>query len=165
MGLALTEALLVGNPIIANVTGGMQDQMRFEFEDGKWVDFDADFPSNHRGTIKKHGEWAFPVYPTSRNLVGSPLTPYIWDDLCRAEDAAEQIMAVYSLSKEERKARGLKGMEWALGQEAGFTSEIQANRIIEAFTTLFNTWQPREKFELIDVNSYPDRVINHKIIY
>ena len=164
-GLALTEALLVGNPIIANVTGGMQDQMRFEFEDGKWVDFDADFPSNHRGTIKKHGEWAFPVYPTSRNLVGSPLTPYIWDDLCRAEDAAEQIMAVYSLSKEERKARGLKGMEWALGQEAGFTSEIQANRIIEAFTTLFNTWQPREKFELIDVNSYPDRVINHKIIY
>ncbi len=30
-GLSLTEVLLVGNPIIANVTGGMQDQMRFEF--------------------------------------------------------------------------------------------------------------------------------------
>jgi len=61
-GLSLTEALLVGNPIIANVTGGMQDQMRFEFEDGTWIDFDADFPSNHRGTYSKHGEWAFPVY-------------------------------------------------------------------------------------------------------
>ena len=29
-GLTLTEAMLSGTPIIANVTGGMQDQMRFE---------------------------------------------------------------------------------------------------------------------------------------
>lgn len=164
-GLSLTEALLVGNPIIANVTGGMQDQMRFEFEDGTWIDFDADFPSNHRGTIKKHGEWAFPVYPTSRSIVGSPPTPYIYDDRCEAEDAAKQIMAVYSLSKEERKAKGAKGREWALGDEAGFTGEYQGKRIIEAFNTLFSTWKPREKFELIDANEVKDRVINHKLLY
>jgi len=164
-GLSLTEAMLVGNPIIANVTGGMQDQMRFEFEDGTWIDFDADFPSNHRGTIKKHGEWAFPVYPTSRSIVGSPPTPYIYDDRCESEDAAEQIMAVYSLSKEERKAKGLKGREWALSDEAGFTGEHQGKRVIEAFDELFATWKPREKFELIDVNEVKDRVINHKLLY
>ena len=164
-GLSLTEAMLVGNPIIANVTGGMQDQMRFEFEDGTWIDFDADFPSNHRGTIKKHGEWAFPVYPTSRSIVGSPPTPYIYDDRCEAEDAAKQIIAVYSLSKKERKAKGLKGREWALGDEAGFTGEYQGKRIIEAFDTLFSTWKPREKFELIDANEVKDRVINHKLLY
>ena len=33
-GLTLTEAMLTGNPIIANVTGGMQDQMRFVDENG-----------------------------------------------------------------------------------------------------------------------------------
>jgi glycosyltransferase involved in cell wall biosynthesis len=164
-GLSLTEAMLVGNPIIANVTGGMQDQMRFEFEDGTWINFDADFPSNHRGTIKKHGEWAFPVYPTSRSIVGSPPTPYIYDDRCESEDAAEQIMAVYSLGKEERKARGLKGREWATGDEAGFTGEYQGKRVIEAFDELFATWKPREKFELIDVNEVKDRVINHKLLY
>ena len=164
-GLSLTEAMLVGNPIIANVTGGMQDQMRFEFEDGTWIDFDADFPSNHKGTIKKHGEWAFPVYPTSRSIVGSPPTPYIYDDRCEAEDAAKQIIAVYSLSKEERKARGLKGREWATGDEAGFTGEYQGKRVIEAFDELFATWKPREKFELIDVNEVKDRVINHKLLY
>ena len=164
-GLSLTEAMLCGLPIIANVTGGMQDQMRFEFEDGTWIDFDADFPSNHRGTIKKHGEWAFPVYPTSRSIVGSPPTPYIYDDRCEAEDATKQIMAVYSLSKEERKAKGLKGREWALGDEAGFTGEYQGKRIIEAFDTLFSTWKPREKFELIDANEVKDRVINHKLLY
>jgi hypothetical protein len=164
-GLSLTEAILAGNPIIANVTGGMQDQMRFEFEDGTWIDFDADFPSNHRGTIKKHGEWAFPVYPTSRSIVGSPPTPYIYDDRCEAEDAANQIKAVYDLSKEERKSKGLKGREWAMSDEAGFTGEYQGKRIIEAFDTLFSTWKPREKFELIDANEVKDRVINHKLLY
>ena len=102
-GLSLTEALLVGNPIIANVTGGMQDQMRF-VKDGKWMELNADFPSNHNGTIKECGEWAFPVFPTNRSLVGSPLTPYIWDDRCTSEDAAEQLMKVYSLGREERKS-------------------------------------------------------------
>jgi len=164
-GLSLTEAILAGNPVIANVTGGMQDQMRFEFEDGTWINFDADFPSNHRGTIKKHGEWAFPVYPSSRTMVGSPQTPYIWDDTCLPEDAAEQIKAIYNLTPEERKAKGLKGREWATSDEAGFTSEHQGKRVIEAFDTLFSTWKPREKFELINVNEVKDRVINHKLLY
>ena len=164
-GLSLTEAILCGNPIIANVTGGMQDQMRFEFEDGTWIDFDADFPSNHRGTIKKHGEWAFPVFPSIRTLVGSPPTPYIWDDLCSSEDAAKQIMAVYNLTPEERKAKGLKGREWAIGEEAGFTGVVQGKRVIEAFDTLFSIWKPREKFELINTVEVKDRIINHKLLY
>ncbi len=54
-GLSLTEAILCGNPIIANVTGGMQDQMRFSINN-KWVDFSADFPSNHKGTIKEYNK-------------------------------------------------------------------------------------------------------------
>ena len=163
-GLSLTEALLVGNPIIANVTGGMQDQMRF-IKDGKWMELDADFPSNHNGTIKECGEWAFPVFPTNKSLVGSPLTPYIWDDRCRAEDAAEQLMNVYSLGREERKARGLKGREWALGDEAGFTSEKMGVNIIETLDKLFATWKPREKYEFINLNEVKDRVINHKLLY
>ena len=163
-GLSLTEAMLVGNPIIANVTGGMQDQMRFSI-DGKWIDFSADFPSNHNGTIKEHGEWAFPVYPTNRSIQGSPLTPYIWDDRCNAEDAAEQIMNVYSLDKEERKARGLKGREWALSDEAGFTGEKMGQRVIKTLDKLFETWKPREKYEFINVNEVKDKTVPHKLVY
>ena len=164
-GLSLTEAILAGNPIIANVTGGMQDQMRFEDEDGNWFTPSAKIPSNHTGRYKKCGTWAFPVFPTSRTLVGSPQTPYIWDDTCRPEDAAKQIAEVYNLSSLERKLRGLAGREWALGSEAGFTGECQGERIIEAFDTLFSTWKPREKFELINTNEVEDRVINHKLLY
>jgi len=163
-GLSLTEALLVGNPLIANVTGGMQDQMRFS-KKGKWIDFDAKFPSNHNGTVKEHGEWAFPVYPTNRSIQGSPLTPYIWDDRCNAEDAAEQIKAVYDLSKEERKARGLKGREWALSDEAGFTSSNMGKKVITTLDKLFKTWKPREKYELVNANEVKPKTVPHELVY
>jgi hypothetical protein len=163
-GLSLTEAILSGNPIIANVTGGMQDQMRFEDENGDWFTPSADVPSNHRGTYKKHGEWAFPVFPSTRTLVGSPPTPYIWDDICSPEDASKQIMNVYNLSPEERKVKGLKGREWAVN-ESGFTAEWQGKRVIEAFDELFETWEPRKKFELINTTKIKDKVINHKLLY
>jgi glycosyltransferase involved in cell wall biosynthesis len=164
-GLSLTEALLTGIPIIANVTGGMQDQMRFEFEDGTWIDFDADFPSNHRGTYKKHGKWAFPVYPTSFSVQGSPQTPYIFDDRCRWEDAAERLVEVYNLSKEERQECGLEGYKWATSNEAGFTSQHQAQRFITHTDKLFNTWIPREKYELVNANKFEKSVLNHKLVY
>lgn len=163
-GLSLTEALLVGLPIIANVTGGMQDQMRF-VKDGKWMDFDEDFPSNHRGTIKEHGEWAFPVYPTSRSLVGSVPTPYIFDDRCEPEDAAGMIEDLYYLGAEERQRRGNVGREWALSDEAGFTSEKMGNRVIKYVDELFNTWQPREKYEFILAGDRKKKVLTHKLIY
>jgi glycosyltransferase involved in cell wall biosynthesis len=163
-GLSLTEALLAGKCIIANVTGGMQDQMRF-VKDGKWMDFDADFPSNHRGTIKEHGEWAFPVYPTSRSLVGSVPTPYIWDDRCEPEDAADCIYETYMMGREERNRRGEKAREWATGPEAGFTAEIMANRVIENVDKLFDQWQPREKYELILAGEVAKKKLVHKLIY
>jgi len=163
-GLSLTEAILCGNPIIANVTGGMQDQMRFS-KKGKWIDFDEKFPSNHTGTIKEHGEWAFPVYPTNRSIQGSPLTPYIWDDRCNAEDAAAQIKAVYNLSKEERKACGLKGREWALSDEAGFTSSNMGKKVITTLDNLFKTWKPREKYELVNTNEVKPKTVPHQLVY
>jgi hypothetical protein len=115
--------------------------------------------------LREHGEWAFPVYPTNRSIQGSPLTPYIWDDRCTAEDAAKQIKAVYDLSKEERKARGLKGREWALSDEAGFTGEKMGVRVIKTLDNLFDTWEPREKYELINANQVEKKVVPHKLVY
>lgn len=164
-GLTLTEAILSGTPVIANSTGGMQDQLRFVDENGEWFTPSADIPSNHRGTYKEHGEWAFPVYPTSNSIQGSPPTPYIYDDRCSWEDAFKRLQEVYNIPSEERVARGLKGREWAISDEAGFTSEHQANRFVEAFDELFKTWKPREKYELVNANEYKGKFLNHKTIY
>jgi len=164
-GLTLTEAMLSGTPFIANVTGGMQDQMRFIDKKGKWYTPSKEIPSNHRGTYKQHGEWAFPVYPTSRSIQGSPPTPYIFDDRCKWEDVTEVLKEIYKLSNKERKRIGLKGREWAMSKEAGFTSKIQGERIIESFDELFSTWKPREKYELINANEYRGKFLNHSLIY
>jgi len=164
-GLTITEAILAGTPILANVTGGMQDQMKFTDENGKWFEPDANIPSNHRGTYKNHGEWAFPVYPTSRSIQGSPPTPYIYDDRCKWEDVTEQLKKAYSLGRKELKRRGKVGREWAINSEAGFTSEYQAKRFVDAFNELFDTWKPREKYEILNANEYRGKFLKHKVIY
>jgi len=163
-GLTLTEAILSGTPIIANVTGGMQDQMGFEDNDGNWYEPTPEIPSNHTGRYRKHGDWAFPVFPTNRSLQGSPRTPYIWDDRCRPEDAYHKIMDVYNLGNTKRKEYGLLGREWAI-KKVGFTSEAMSERVINAIDKLFNTWTPREKYELINVNEIKENTINHELLY
>jgi len=164
-GLALTESLLTATPFIANVTGGMQDQMRFIDSKGNWFTPNSDVPSNHRGTYKEHGKWAYPVYPTSFSLQGSPKTPYIFDDRCSWEDAAEQIKKLYETSPKERKERGLAGMEWALGDEAGFTSEKMSHRMIKYIDKLFDTWKPIPKYQFVKDTDFEKRVLPHKLIY
>ena len=73
-------------------------------------------------------------------------------------------MNVYNLGSEARKEAGLVGREWALN-EAGFTMTKQAERVIEAFDTLFENWTPREKFEFINVNEVEDRIVKHELLY
>jgi glycosyltransferase involved in cell wall biosynthesis len=163
-GLSLTEAILAGTPIIANVTGGMQDQMGFLDEDGKWFVPSPQVPSNHTGHYRKHGAWALPVYPSNRSIQGSPTTPYIWDDRCNAEDAADEIKQLYNMSREERKALGLKGREFALN-EGGFTGKRMGERAINAIDKLFSTWIPREKFEFINVNEVEEDELSHELLY
>ena len=163
-GLSLTEAILAGTPIIANVTGGMQDQMRFEDEEGDWFNPTASIPSNHTGKYKNCGAWTFPVYPTNRSIQGSPTTPYIWDDRCQPEDAAEEIKKVYNLSREARKKLGLFGREFALN-EGGFTGKIMGERAINAIDKLFSTWKPREKYEFINVAEVEEPELNHELLY
>ena len=164
-GLSLTEAMMAGKMIIANVTGGMQDQMRFEDENGKWIEFTSDFPSNHRGTFKKCGEWAVPVFPSNISLVGSVPTPYIFDDRCSPDDVALALESVYSLEKEERDARGLKAREWVTSDESGMSARKMSENVIEAIDTTFEQFTPRSRFELHKITDRPKKVITHKLIY
>ena len=164
-GLTLTEAILAGTPIIANVTGGMQDQMGFEDENGKWFTPTSEIPSNHTGKYKKHGKWALPVFPSNRSLQGSIKTPYIWDDRCNPENATTSIQQLYNIGREDRKQLGLRGREWAISEEVGFTSKHMSNRFIKAVDQLFNTWIPREEFEIIDIDEVQEPHLNHQLLY
>jgi glycosyltransferase involved in cell wall biosynthesis len=163
-GLSLTEAILAGTPIIANVTGGMQDQMGFLDDEGKWFNPTPEIPSNHTGRYINHGGWACPIFPTNRSIQGSPTTPYIWDDRCKPEDAADKMLYLYLLGREDRKIRGKMGREFALN-EGGFTGEIMGKRVINAIDKLFLTWEPREKYEFINVGEVKEPELNHELLY
>ena len=162
-GLSLTESVMAGTMIIPNVTGGMQDQCRFENEKGEWIDFDSDFPSNHRGTYKKHGKWARPVYPSNISLAGSPGTPYIFDDRCDPNDVAQAIEDVYKMKKEDREANGRAGHEWLQSEEAQMTSQQMCSNVIDAIEDTFVKFTPRPSFEVFKVEPERSKKITHKL--
>ena len=39
------------------------------------------------------------------------------------------------------------------------------DRVINAIDKLFDTWNPREKYELINVNELKEDKINHEFLY
>jgi glycosyltransferase involved in cell wall biosynthesis len=151
-GLGLTESLTAGKMIIAPVQGGMQDQMRFEDEKGNWIDFTTEHPSNADGKYKKCGEWAMPIFPKTRSIKGSPMTPYIFASQCSIEDAAIALMKVYKMGPEERKQRGLKGREWVLSDESKFTAKHMGQGFIDNINNLLKKWKPQPRFNLIKVD-------------
>ena len=164
-GLSLTESLMAGKMIIGNVTGGMQDQMRFEDENGKWIDFDENFCSNHFGTYKKHGDWVVPVYPSNLSIVGSIPTPYIFDDRCDIRDVAKAIEEVYNLGPEERQKRGLNGRKWVQSEESMMSASKMSENVINCIEETFSKFKPRKSFELIKIQKLPRKKITHKLIY
>jgi len=162
-GLALTEAMMTGTMIVPNVTGGMQDQCRFEDEKGEWFTPSADIPSNHRGTYKKHGEWAVPVFPSNLALMGSPLTPYIFDDRCNPEDAARALKTIYDLEPEERERRAMAGHNWVMSEESGMNAPAMCGNIIDSIDEAFDKFTPRPTYELSKIGTLPSKSIKHKL--
>jgi glycosyltransferase involved in cell wall biosynthesis len=163
-GLALTEALLCETPFIATVTGGMQDQMGFIDKKGNWYTPTIDQPSNHYGTLKEHGGWSYPIYPTSISLQGSPQTPYIFDDRIDVRDAAKAIMNAYK-NRKQLKNMGKKGREWAMSEEIGFTSEIMSKRMLNGIDEVLDTFKVRENYEVINSLQYEPQRLRHPLIY
>lgn len=162
-GLSLTESMMAGTMIIGAATGGMQDQMRFEDKDGNWLKFTPEFPSNNKGTYRKHGPWAVPVYPTSRALAGSPGTPYIFDDRVSNEDIADALEYVYELKPEVRKENGLLGRAWATGKEARMSAKWMSQGVIEAMEEGFEKFIPRPRYEVIKSVDRTSKYITHNI--
>jgi glycosyltransferase involved in cell wall biosynthesis len=164
-GLSLTESMMAGKMIIANVTGGMQDQMRFVDENGKWIEFNEEFCSNHFGKYKEHGDWAVPVFPNNMSLVGSIPTPYIFDDRCDFRDVAQAIEKVYKLSPDKRAELGLNGRKWATSDESMMSAKWMCKNVYDSITETLSTFKPREQFELIKTGILPKNKIVHPLTY
>jgi glycosyltransferase involved in cell wall biosynthesis len=157
-GLHSCEALMCGTPTIINITGGLQDQCGFKL---KGKEFTAD-DYKEIGSLHDDrkwannpdltwGEWVKPVWPSNRACVGSPPTPYIFDDRCRFDDVAQAIKDWYDVGHEKREEVGQVGREWLMKEETGMTAELMSNRFIKDMDTCFEKWTPRKRFNLYEV--------------
>jgi hypothetical protein len=156
-GLGTAESLMAETPIIVNVTGGLQDQCGFKDEHGEYLDpekhFNYEWGTNHDGRYKDHGEWATPLFPVSRSLKGSPVTPYIYDDRCDWEEAGEAIYQHYLLVKDDKhilKDRGRLGRDFMMNA-GGLNSENMCNLFIKHMDITFEKFTPRKRFTLLKV--------------
>jgi hypothetical protein len=151
-GLSSAESIMAGTVIINNVTGGLQDQCRFEDENGAWIEFKDAFTTNHTGRYRKCGPWVKPVFPSNRSLQGSIPTPYIFDDRCDFNDVATRIREWYDMPAEERREAGLAGRAWLTSQESGMSAIEMCGRMMVCIDQCLSQWEPKKSFELIKVN-------------
>lgn len=87
-GLATLESLSCGTPIIATMTGGLQEQV---------VDGDEEF--------------GIPLVPRSKAIIGSQQVPYIYEDRIDKAQFHSALNKMYKMGKKGRKELGLKGRQ------------------------------------------------------
>lgn len=116
-GLATLEAMQVGKPIIASKTGGLTRQV-VDHRDGSENGFALDIKT--------------------KSLVGSQGVPYIYEDYCSTEDAADAIYKLFSMSAEERSALGEKARSYV---QQEFSIQKTIDLWHDSLMELVNDWQ------------------------
>lgn len=130
-GLSVLESLSCGTPVIANKTGGMQDQMT----DG----------TDTYGVL---------ISPASRAVIGSQEVPYIYEDRISKEDFIAALEKMHNMTREERKALGRKGLE---NVQKNFSFEQFQKTWDKMFTELhekLGSWSTRKNYKSWETKEY-----------
>lgn len=152
-GLSIAESLMCETPVIATVTGGLQDQLGITDDNGNPIQFNRDFGTNCTGRYKNHGKWAKPVWTKVHNMQGSPPTPYILDDLTNYSDIADAIMYWYLAGSAKREECGKEGRRWAMN-EGGINAKNMCDQFIKAMDYTLDNFKPVNKFDLFTFDGY-----------
>ena len=129
-GLSNLEAMACGIPTISIKTGGLQDQF--------YCNDDVDKPCGIQ------------IDPASQILVGSPPTPYLYDDYINVDGVTDALEEMYnqkmkSINGEENEYKqwGKNGRENAVNN---FNEEKMCQQHIYEVKRLLKEWSPRKKY-------------------
>jgi glycosyltransferase involved in cell wall biosynthesis len=87
-GLATLESLSCGTPIIVNMTGGLQEQIRSGSD-----------------------LFGIPLIPESKAVIGSQDVPYIYEDRVSENQVVSALEKMFVMTREERRVMGTNGRE------------------------------------------------------
>ena len=90
-GLATLESLSCGTPIIATMTGGLQEQI-----------------------IGDGGPFGVPLFPTSKSIIGSQQVPFIYEDRISKDHFLSALSNMYDMGENERRRLGQLGRQHVL---------------------------------------------------
>ncbi len=122
-GLATLESLSCGTPIIANMTGGLQEQVT-------------------NGT-----EWfGIGITPTSKSIIGSQQVPYIYEDRTNKDQFISALNKIYNMSPESRRTMGMKGRDHVLKNYNFETFNKQWINLMDSVIEKHGSWEERKDY-------------------
>lgn len=124
-GLATLESLSCGTPIIVNMTGGLQEQVKDE--DGNY--------------------FGYPIEPASRAVIGSQEVPYIYEDRISEEDFVHALIMSHTMTREGRKQLGLEGRNHVLKNYSFENFQKQWLEIFEHVIDKHGSWDTRQNYQ------------------
>ena len=132
-GLSTLESLFCGTPIIVNNTGGLQEQVT-------------------DGTT----EFGVGIDPKVKNVIGSQLVPYIYEDKITKEDFIAALHKIYNMTKEERASLGSAGREYVKKNYSQNLATTMWDSLMTDIHENLGSWSTRKNhknWKLIEVTS------------
>ena len=123
-GLSTLESLSCGTPIIANMTGGLQEQVT----DGQ-------------------KEFGIPLFPSSKAIIGSQQVPYIYEDRIDKKQFHSALSKIYKMGAENRRKIGLEGRQHVLDN---YSFEVFKKRWINFMDKVYDehgSWSTRKNYQ------------------
>ena len=122
-GLATLESLSCGTPIIATMTGGLQEQVT----DGEnW--------------------FGIGIEPSSKALIGSQQVPYIFEDRINEEDFVDALVKMHEMGKDKRKELGNAGRQHVLKNYSFESYQSKWVEVMDQVHKKYGSWENRKLY-------------------
>ena len=127
-GLATLESLACKTPIIATMTGGLQEQ------------------------ITNGEEWVgIGIEPSSKAIIGSQEIPWIYEDRLNGDDVVEALVKMYNMSAEERKQMAERGYQHVMMNYNFENFERIWVETMDGINDKYGSWDTRKNYKSWDL--------------
>jgi len=142
-GLATFESMACETPIIATMTGGLQEQVTFIEK----VTEEQMLKRNSKCKPITEYEHGIGLEPTSKAIIGSQEVPFIYEDRLSGKQVSDALLMMYEYSDEKRAELGKAGREHV---EKNYNFENFANRWEEILLEThknYGSWENRKNYK------------------
>ena len=142
-GLSTFESLACSTPIIANMTGGLQEQVTYieNISEEKMI------KRNKKNKSVAEYEHGFGLEPSSKAIIGSQQVPFIYEDRLQEKQVVDALMLMYECGPDKRKQMGVAGGEHIKNNYSFQNFAKQWETIITDTYKKHGSWNTRKNYK------------------